>query len=79
MILQSNVRLGACDLCNAQNIEIAHGTVSGIETFYCAEGCEGETYFPEFDSPCDLSPVGQCEYSILTPDLCKWCKKETGK
>lgn len=32
------MRIGACDICNAQNVEIAHGYVSGIETFYCASG-----------------------------------------
>lgn len=31
--------IGACDICNAQKVEIAHGFVSGIETFHCAEGC----------------------------------------
>lgn len=31
--------MGACDICNAQNVEIVRGYVSGIETFYCANGC----------------------------------------
>lgn len=35
------MKIGACDMCNAQNVEIAHGFVSGLETFYCANGCPG--------------------------------------
>lgn len=31
---------GACDICNAQDVELAHGFVTGIETFYCVDGCE---------------------------------------
>lgn len=31
--------IGTCDICTAKNVELAHGYVSGIETFYCAEGC----------------------------------------
>lgn len=34
-------RIGACDICNVQNVEITHGYVSGLETFYCANGCPG--------------------------------------
>ncbi len=43
--------IGACDICNAQNVEIARSIVSGIETFHCAEGCSRDepTAGPELD------------------------------
>lgn len=51
-----------------------------MKHFICdvIEDEEPELWFPEIDSPCELSPVGQCEYLILTPDICKHCKRETG-
>ncbi len=37
------MKIGACDLCNAQNVELAHSYVSGIETFHCLNGCSKAT------------------------------------
>lgn len=34
--------------------------------------------WPEIDTPCEQSPVGQCEYLIGNPDICIHCKKATG-
>lgn len=51
---------GACDICNAQNVEITHGYVSGIETFYCAEGCVRGCSCGVYCQ--DLGPSGGCRY-----------------
>jgi hypothetical protein len=34
--------VGTCDVCQAENVELARGWVTGIETFYCAEGCQDD-------------------------------------
>lgn len=49
-----------------------------MKPFACDEVLDDETelWFPEIDTPCDLSPVGQCEYGILNVDVCIHCKRE---
>lgn len=33
--------IGACDICNAQNVSIGRTFVAGgLETFYCIDGCK---------------------------------------
>lgn len=38
--------------------------------------------WPEIDTPCDASPVGQCEYNAVAPDpeyqRCIHCGRMTG-
>ena len=34
------MRLGACDICNAQNVEISFTVFAGLETWSCTEGCK---------------------------------------
>lgn len=33
--------------------------------------------WPQIDTPCDRSPVGQCEYSAREPDRCIHCGRKT--
>jgi|GEM_PF-7073153 len=32
--------IGACDVCNAQRVEVSFSIVCGIETYACSEGCD---------------------------------------
>lgn len=31
--------IGACDICNAQNMELSRGSVAGLEAWTCTDGC----------------------------------------
>lgn len=33
--------------------------------------------WPEIDTPCDKSPVGQCEFLACDPDTCIHCGNKT--
>lgn len=31
--------IGACDICNAQDVEISRSELAGLETWSCSDGC----------------------------------------
>lgn len=33
------MRIGACDICNAQDVELSRSELAGLETWSCTEGC----------------------------------------
>lgn len=33
--------------------------------------------WPQIDTPCEASPVGQCEYSAREPERCIHCGRKT--
>ena len=32
--------IGACDICNAQNVELSRSELAGMETWSCTDGCD---------------------------------------
>ncbi len=34
------MKIGACDICNAQDVELSRSEMAGMETWSCSEGCQ---------------------------------------
>lgn len=59
--------IGACDVCNAQRVEVSRSIAYGIETFACSEGCDNPQRLVDCEA-CDGKghtgedevPCGEC-------------------
>ncbi len=61
---------------NRLTIPIANGSEPAVEIEDC-DNAVGD--FPEIETPCDLSPSGQCEYSWRDNfRACIHCRKTSG-
>lgn len=53
------------------------GIVDSIDDASEVYGDHDDDEFPEIDTPCELSPSGQCEYASSDYDTCIHCGRKT--